>query len=96
MKKLYTLYKSTNPLKKYDVFIISSKGRTKKVSFGAKNYEDYTMHKDKQRRTNYRNRHRNDKINNPEYAGFWSWWVLWGDSTSIKKNLIIALRKIKK
>ena len=43
MKKLYTLYKSTNPLKKYDVFIISSKGRTKKVSFGAKKLQENAM-----------------------------------------------------
>lgn len=88
--KLYTLYKSTLSSKKYDVYIINpNTGRTKKISFGAKNYEDYTIHKDKDRRERYRTRHSNDNIDNPLYPGFWSWHVLWGDSS----NLDVAFKK---
>lgn len=85
---LYKLYKSTLPGKKFDVYVRNKKtGGTKKVSFGATGYEDYTIHHDKDRRERYRSRHKNDKINNPLYPGFWSWHILWGDSTSISQNM---------
>jgi len=85
-RRLYTLYPSTNKNKKYDVYVKNKKtGRIKKVSFGAKGYSDYTVHKDKVRRQKYRTRHKNDKIRNPLYAGFWSWYILWGKYTSIAK-----------
>lgn len=32
----------------------------KRVSFGAKGYEDYTIHKDEKRKENYLARHKND------------------------------------
>lgn len=50
-KKLYTLYKSTNKTKKFDIWIENPKtGNIKKISFGAKGYEDYSTHKDRERR----------------------------------------------
>ena len=94
--KLYTLYKSSLSTKKYDVYIENpDTGRTKKISFGAKNYEDYTIHKDKDRREKYRSRHSKDNINNPMYPGFWSWHVLWGESTNIKTAMRNAVHLAK-
>lgn len=78
--KTYTLYKSTSSSKKYDVFVVSSKGLTKKVSFGATGYSDYTKHKDPERQQRYITRHKsreNWTKSGLETAGFWSRWVLW-------------------
>lgn len=93
--KLYYLYKSSNKNKKFDIYIENPKtGRIKKISFGAVGYEDYTIHKDKDRRTRYRTRHKHDKIDDPMSPGFWSYWILWGPSTNIKRNLKTALRLV--
>ena len=94
LHKLYKLYKSTIPTKKFDIWIENPKtGNIKKVSFGARGYEDYSIHKDKERRERYRMRHRNDKIKDPTSPGFFSWHILWGNSTSINKNLKEVLNK---
>lgn len=93
-KKLYTLYPSTIKTKKFDIYIINPHtGNQKKVSFGAKSYEDYTIHKDKERRRRYRIRHKHDRITDPSAPGFWSWWVLWGNSTNLKTALRDTLKK---
>jgi len=56
------------------------------TSFGDKRYEQYKDkvgyyknldHNDKDRRKLYRDRHKNDNINDPNYAGFWSYKYLW-------------------
>jgi hypothetical protein len=93
--KLYKLYPSSRKDKKFDIYVWSNKGNIKKVSFGATGYEDYTIHKDKERRERYRTRHKNDKINDPTAPGFWSWWVLWGDSSNINKALSDTKKKFK-
>lgn len=60
----------------------------RRVSFGAKGYEDYTQHHDRLRRANYLSRHRTrENWNNPMSAGALSRWILWGDSTSIQTNV---------
>lgn len=93
-KQLYRLYKSTLKTKKYDIWIENPKtGNIKKISFGAKGYEDYSIHKDKERRERYRTRHKNDKIKDPTSSGFWAMRLLWGDSTSIDKNLRDVVKK---
>lgn len=82
-----SLYKSDKPKKKYYVVIDKQDGkRTKKIYFGDSSYEDYTQHHDKQRREQYRSRHSGDNIHDYNSAGFWSWHVLWGDSTNILTN----------
>jgi len=93
-KTLYKLYRSSGP-KKFDVYL-PHKGRVKKVSFGAKGYSDYTIHKDKERRARYRSRHRGDKLKNPYSSGFWAWYALWGDSSNLKTAFASAVRKAKK
>ena len=93
--KLYTLYDSTNPDKKYDVYVDNPEtGRIKKISFGANGYEDYSTHRDKNRRDLYRSRHAYDYINDPTKPGFWSWHVLWGSSPNINTNMAQILRRI--
>lgn len=82
--------------KKWTVRVPTSSGRGKTVSFGARGYQDYTQHKDKKRRTNYRSRHRNDKLDDPTKAGFWSWYVLWGDTTDRNKAFASAVSRAKR
>jgi hypothetical protein len=91
----YKLYKSSNKTKKYDIYLPKN-GRTKKVSFGAKGMSDYTKHKDIERRSRYRSRHSKDRINDPYAPGFWSWYVLWGESSNLKIALAKAVAKAKK
>jgi hypothetical protein len=63
-------------------------GRERNTHFGTKGMSDYTLHKDKERRDRYRNRHRKDLMtNDPTRAGFLSYYILWGDSTSMQKNI---------
>ena len=56
----------------------------KKVHFGSPKYEDYTVHKDKERRDKYRARAtkiKNKKgeltYTNPESSNYWSVHLLW-------------------
>ena len=63
-------------------------GKEKKVSFGAKGYTDYLLSKDKERRDRYRKRHAKDlKTGDPTRAGYLSYYLLWGDSTSLQQNI---------
>jgi hypothetical protein len=58
------------------------------TNFGAYGYEDYTQHKDKERRRLYRERHKKDlDTKDSRRAGFLSYYILWGDSTDISKNI---------
>jgi hypothetical protein len=54
----------------------------KTVKFGAKGYEDYTIHKDKERYKRYLDRHRKreDWTRAGRHTpGFWSRWLLWSE-----------------
>ena len=70
----------------------------KQTKFGAVGYKDYTQYPhDIERRRLYRERHLTDlKTNDPTRAGFLSYYILWGDSTSIKRNLQEYNRRFKK
>jgi hypothetical protein len=58
---------------KYVVTITNpNSGRKKKIKFGAYGMEDYTIHKDPERRRRYRQRHKNDHINDRTKPGFYS------------------------
>jgi hypothetical protein len=61
----------------------------KRVHFGDSRYEDYTQHHDKDRRHLYRLRHRKHVVNgkDPTTPAFLSWYILWGESTSLNKNI---------
>lgn len=87
--KLKSITPSTKEGKKLmAVFINKDTKREKTTHFGAKGMSDYTIHKDKERRERYRKRHQKDlKTNDPTRAGYLSMHILWGDSTSLKKNI---------
>ncbi len=89
--KLIKVVKSTNSKKKYDAFFKDKDGKEKKISFGAAGYGDYTITKDKEQRKRYRKRHDKDLLTEKNKkglgAGALSYWILWGDSTSLKKNI---------
>ena len=70
--------------------------KVKILKFGHQDYEDYTMHKDKQRRDRYLNRHRKrEEWNVPDTKGSLSRHILWGNTTSLKKNIQLFKRKFK-
>jgi hypothetical protein len=61
-------------------------GRT--TRFGALGADDFTKTGDEAQRARYRARHAKDlKTNDPHRAGYLSYYVLWGDSASLKKNV---------
>ena len=66
----------------------------KTVHFGARGYEDYTMHKDDDRLSNYISRHHareNWTKSGIDTAGFWSRWLLWN-----KPSLRDSIKDIEK
>ena len=84
MSTIY-LSKSDREGKKY---MVEVDGKT--IHFGAEGYEDYTKHKDPERKKRYITRHKaneNWTKSGIKTAGFWSRWLLWGEpsiSASIK------------
>lgn len=80
--------KSDKPGKKLVAVFTKDNGRTKKTYFGAAGMEDYTITKDKEQRKRYRSRHKKD-LSTGDYtrAGYLSWYILWGDSTSRRDNI---------
>ena len=83
MYPTFYLYKSDRPDKKYVIEFVNPKtNRPKKVYFGASGYEDYTIHKDQERKERYIQRHKNnEKWNDPTTAGFYARWLLWNKPT---------------
>ena len=68
--------------------IFDNNGRENRVNFGHQDYEDYTQHHNIERRTAYRKRHEKDLLTNtPTRAGFLSFYILWGNSTSLNENI---------
>ena len=51
--------------------------RVKKVSFGARGYEDFTQHKDPKRRSNFRSRHKCQTATDKTTARYWACKHLW-------------------
>lgn len=87
MTRLVEITPSNRKGKKWDA-IFERDGKRFTVSFGAEGYEDYTQHKDNKRRELYLKRHAKDlNTNDPTRAGYLSYYVLWGPSTSFAKNL---------
>ena len=81
--------KGTAKNKKWKAIFYDEKGKKiKTTQFGDNRYEDYTQHKDKSRRDKYRSRHKKDlQKGNYMNAGYLSYYILWGASTSIKENI---------
>jgi len=90
--KLLKIIRSDKPLKKWTAIFLKDNGKEKKTHFGFNNVKDklndYTLHKNKERRERYRIRHEKDlKTNDPTRAGYLSYYLLWGDSTSLRTNI---------
>ena len=104
MKTLVLLNRSTAQTKKYDASIFQYPEndnfdadhyiypRGKKISFGAKGYSDYTIHKDDHRKNNYIKRHQNEDWEDLRKAGTWSRFLLWNKPT-LKASIIDMERK---
>jgi pyruvate formate-lyase activating enzyme-like uncharacterized protein len=84
--KLLAITKSSRKDKKF-MAMFDKNNKTIRVHFGATGYQDYTQHHDKKRRDSYRARHSNDKLKDPTSPGALSYYILWGDSKSIRTNI---------
>ena len=71
------IYDSDDKKHKYYALFEDEDGEFK-VYFGAKGYEDYTIHKDRKRKESYMKRHETrEDWENPYSAGALSRWILW-------------------
>ena len=86
--KLLSVTESNKPEKKMMAIFEQENGRKKTTHFGAKGMDDYTKTHDKEQRERYRTRHAKDlETGDPTRAGLLSYYILWGDSTSMKANI---------
>jgi len=86
--------KSDKPNKKLMAIFTKDDGRTKTTHFGLANAPDYTISKNKDQRKRYRARHKKDlKTGDYTRAGFLSYYILWGASTSRKENIASYKRR---
>lgn len=89
-KYMNTFYLDKSPLstKKWRVIFPNKKH----IDFGAKGYEDYTIHHDEERKKRYIQRHqKNEDWNDIFSRGAWSRFLLWE-----YKNLGSAIKNIEK
>jgi hypothetical protein len=98
IKKLKKVEKSKNPNKKFDATFIMQNGKYRTVSFGAADYDDFTLIKDddtaNKKRELYIKRHekREKKLwdSNPATPAALSRWILWE-----KRDLDDAIKNFK-
>ena len=81
--KYVKIEKITEGSKKFKaIFYDENKKKVKTTSFGAKGYDDYTIHKDDKRKERYMNRHKkNEDWNDYTTAGSLSRFILWNKKT---------------
>ena len=95
MLKLISVKKSSKPGKKLTA-VFEKNGHRFKQHFGASGYQDFTMHKDEERRLRYIRRHRKDlRTNDPTRAGYLSLFILWGETPNLKHQIELYKRKLK-
>jgi hypothetical protein len=88
--------KSDKKDKKLKAVFTRDNGRTKTVHFGQAGADDYTITKDKEQRKRYRARHKKDlKTGDYMRPGYLSYYILWGDSTSLASNIKAYKNKFK-
>lgn len=88
MTKLISVTRASDGVHKYVAEFELTDGRRKRTAFGASGMDDYTLTHDKEQRERYRSRHRKDlETDDPTRAGFLSYWILWGDSKSVRRNI---------
>ena len=86
---LVSVHKATDGKHKYvATFQDRETGRTKTTAFGAQGMDDYTLTKNELQRSHYQKRHKKDlRTGDHTRAGFLSYYLLWGPSTSLQKNI---------
>jgi hypothetical protein len=86
--------KSERKDKKYTAKFYDDDGDIVKiVHFGARGYDDMTIHKDEQRKQSYLSRHRKgENWNNYMTAGALSRWILWNKHT-LKESINDYVKK---
>ena len=85
--KLLRVEKLSGDTHKYKE-VFDNDGRTKSTKFGASGMDDFTLAKNVEQRDRYRTRHAKDlQTNDPTRAGYLAYYLLWGDSTSLQKNI---------
>ena len=94
MVKLISITQSDKPDKKLVAKFQTDTGRTRSVHFGASGMDDYTKTHNKEQRDRYRTRHAKDlQTHDPTRAGFLSYYILWGNSTSLQTNIAAYKRQ---
>ena len=71
------------------IFRIHKGGKVIKIThFGQRGGKTYIDEKDKKKRKNYRARHKRD-LDTKDFkrAGYLAYYLLWGDNTTLKKNI---------
>ena len=94
--KLISVLPARDGVHKYAALFESegSPSRHHTTKFGAHGMDDYTITHDKDQRERYRTRHRKDlQTGEPDRAGFLSYYILWGNSTSMKANIASYRRR---
>lgn len=70
--------KSNKPKKRYKALFKLENGKKKTIHFGSSEHSNYTIHKDKERKKRYINRHKKrENWNDPLSAGSLSRYILW-------------------
>jgi len=70
------------------IFTDEKTGRKKTTHFGDASLPHYTSGATKEQRTRYRARHKKDlQTNDPTRAGYLSYYILWGESKSLRENV---------
>lgn len=91
--KLVSITESPKADKKL-MAVFDNDGRKKTVHFGSRGMDDYTLTHSKDARDRYRQRHAKDlETGDPSRAGFLSWHILWGNSTSRASNISAYKKK---
>ena len=92
MKLLEVVHSDRAGKKMKAVFEVDGRRRT--VHFGSAGMDDYTLTHDKEQRERYRTRHAKDlHTGDPTRAGYLSYYILWGDSTSVAANVAACKRR---
>jgi hypothetical protein len=94
MELLY-IRKSKNKQKKWVAVFRLDNGKERRIRFGAAGYDDYTIGASKDQRKFYRQRHQGDNLKDPLTPGALSYYILWGESTDMEKNIKTFKKRFK-
>ena len=85
--KLVSITKSKAKGKKWTAVFSYDDNKKKTIHFGATGYLDYTIGATDKQRTAYLSRHDKEKNQAADTAGALSYYILWGESKSMSKNI---------